>query len=685
MFDLDEILKNSIINRNFIDSDKTKVDKVGAPLLEGLTTRLYTEIYEVLREYISNSVDAEADQIDIICEEPYDKITIYDNGNGIKNLEDLSDAFGIMYGKELEESEMKKRPQIGLFGIGIYAGAKICDNIEIITTGKNSPELMKALIPIGKWIEKSSLTSPIRYELRDITNYWIVSEQQEKYKELHYTKVTLLNLKENAINVMKVEKTRKKLITKLRRVIPIGYNPSMELVVSSYIKDNYKTLKLDKIDYKKFMDWRKEKLDDVLNRHGLEFDSMYNNTSISFNGEPLYRLYPEKGEKEPLLPMKYWRVKEFYIHKDNGEKQLVGVGWAAFRGSRLKRNRKAKNPIQFSGTFDTKEIAGVQIRLNNVEIISFGRIWNSFNLKLSSQKFDHIWGEIYLFDYQNKIKITPKRTDFIKDDVVCIEILDQIKKWVKNLLRYLDKKRKTPGRWQYCLIRNERINGNIDLIKEFLELQKEKEYSIEDNKEFKKMKEGKLDSINKNYKEFKEQLSQIDIDLIETEILQYLEGLETGLKKKIEEITEKITKLSDFFHDLEEKEKKRLIASKKTSKKSKKSTKKTIETKVKTDSTEKTQTDKEQDKKTSVVEAKSDEKTIDEEEGEVVENVWFDFQKSVIRRYEAYIKHNIGVESLLKFIISIVNTHVHEKNEQEEYTNYLYEELSRLTSNYSKG
>lgn len=102
------------------------VDDVGIFLMESITTGLYKNPMNVLREYISNEMDNEppASKIELKLESK--KVTISGNGPGM-DFDGIREAVRVGFSpKDVVEN-------IGFRGIGIYSGVAICDRVVLTT------------------------------------------------------------------------------------------------------------------------------------------------------------------------------------------------------------------------------------------------------------------------------------------------------------------------------------------------------------------------------------------------------------------------------------------------------------------------------------------------------------------------------------------------------------------------
>ena len=111
----------------------TKED-IGGEILPILTTGLYRNTLDALREYIQNAVDAEADEIQLVIDP--DVVSLTDDGAGMHG-EQARNAirFGVSDKSPLEN--------VGFRGIGIYSGFNICDSLEVYTKSRTDSNTYK--------------------------------------------------------------------------------------------------------------------------------------------------------------------------------------------------------------------------------------------------------------------------------------------------------------------------------------------------------------------------------------------------------------------------------------------------------------------------------------------------------------------------------------------------------------
>jgi hypothetical protein len=96
---------------------------VGASLLDIVSGALYSQVLDVVREYIQNAFDAKASRVHIVLRD--DEIWIRDDGVGLGPA-------------TLDQARMvavsaKKPGDVGFRGIGVYSSYNVADSLELIT------------------------------------------------------------------------------------------------------------------------------------------------------------------------------------------------------------------------------------------------------------------------------------------------------------------------------------------------------------------------------------------------------------------------------------------------------------------------------------------------------------------------------------------------------------------------
>lgn len=99
-------------------------EDIGGELLPILTSGLYRDVFDTLREYIQNAIDADSQQIDIVIDP--DIVSVSDDGVGMTG-DEARNAF------KLGISEKNPLENVGFRGIGIYSAFNLCNYLEIFT------------------------------------------------------------------------------------------------------------------------------------------------------------------------------------------------------------------------------------------------------------------------------------------------------------------------------------------------------------------------------------------------------------------------------------------------------------------------------------------------------------------------------------------------------------------------
>ena len=101
-----------------------KKEDIGGELLPILTTGLYRNKLDTLREYVQNAIDAGCEKIDVIIDP--DTIMVADDGVGM-SFDEARKAI------RLGISEKSPLENVGFRGIGIYSAFNLCDSLDIYT------------------------------------------------------------------------------------------------------------------------------------------------------------------------------------------------------------------------------------------------------------------------------------------------------------------------------------------------------------------------------------------------------------------------------------------------------------------------------------------------------------------------------------------------------------------------
>jgi hypothetical protein len=122
----------SIEEKREIKSVGTRFGGISPSVLRELSG-VYQPFVKAIKEIISNSYDADANNVYLIFKDDYKHLSIEDDGHGMNPIEFIRDYIRI--GKSLAKEEYTKsgRPRIGGKGIGFLAPARYCESIKVTT------------------------------------------------------------------------------------------------------------------------------------------------------------------------------------------------------------------------------------------------------------------------------------------------------------------------------------------------------------------------------------------------------------------------------------------------------------------------------------------------------------------------------------------------------------------------
>ncbi len=156
---------------------------IGARLIETITSGLYDGNLNCVREYIQNSIDSGAKNIDIYLENG-NTLVIHDDADGM-------DESGLKEALSIGKSK-KEKDQIGWRGLGIWSGVSASMKIVIISKMKNKPKLR---VEIDNEILREAYQSnePITNILTKATSDIEEVElgKNESFKDDHFTIIRL--------------------------------------------------------------------------------------------------------------------------------------------------------------------------------------------------------------------------------------------------------------------------------------------------------------------------------------------------------------------------------------------------------------------------------------------------------------------------------------------------------------
>lgn len=210
-----------------------------ANTLDVVGRRLYTGKSTWLREYIQNSIDAGAEDIEVVIRDR--ELCINDNGKGMNAVEVENKAFSIG-NPEINPNK------IGELGIGIYAGLGISNRIRILTKKKGMTEAIEAIFDVRKYYGIIEDLAKKDYSLDDAINevFSINKVQNQGDSLVHYTKITFEDLLEDRVNIPTANDIREFVSNNIN--VPIGSSFPWKREVDAYVQGLAKEVKVSIID-----------------------------------------------------------------------------------------------------------------------------------------------------------------------------------------------------------------------------------------------------------------------------------------------------------------------------------------------------------------------------------------------------------------------------------------------------
>lgn len=109
-------------------------EHIGAGLLDSISSGMYPNVYDILREYIQNAIDAHAAWVRISVTKH--EVTILDNGDGM-GLAELDNA------RKVGVSGKPGTGKVGFRGIGVYSSFAVCDQVEVVSRPKSGDGIFR--------------------------------------------------------------------------------------------------------------------------------------------------------------------------------------------------------------------------------------------------------------------------------------------------------------------------------------------------------------------------------------------------------------------------------------------------------------------------------------------------------------------------------------------------------------
>ncbi len=208
---------------------------VYANALDVIGRRLYTGKTTWLREYLQNSIDAGADEIEILIRGK--ELCINDNGAGMNEAEVVNKAFSI--GNPELNTE-----KIGELGIGIYAGLGISNKIKVLTK-KSGGATTEAIFDVRKYYQiiedQTKRGMPFDKVMLEVFSVETASIQGRD--DEHFTRITFEDLLEERVNVPSSSQVKDFVENNINVPISSGFGWKKE--IDEYVKGLAKEVRIN--------------------------------------------------------------------------------------------------------------------------------------------------------------------------------------------------------------------------------------------------------------------------------------------------------------------------------------------------------------------------------------------------------------------------------------------------------
>ncbi len=153
-----------------------------------LSNSTYTNFPSAIREIITNSYDADAQNVWVDIDLKKEIISIRDDGNGMSES-DFGFYLRIAGKSRKKDSELTKgkRRIVGQFGVGFLSALPFCQRYLIETKRKNTDQVVQATIVSTEYINESSKT----VDVEEIPIYGKTKTDKSEYAE-QYTRIRLV-------------------------------------------------------------------------------------------------------------------------------------------------------------------------------------------------------------------------------------------------------------------------------------------------------------------------------------------------------------------------------------------------------------------------------------------------------------------------------------------------------------
>ncbi len=195
-------------------------EHVGANLLDIVSGALYSDVLDIVREYIQNAVDAKAQRVRIVLRE--DEIWIRDDGVGM-TPEGLDGARKVAV-------SAKDAHSVGFRGIGVYASYAACELLEMITRPKGGDEVYSLTLNFRRMrreaTKRAAATPPTAMSLQEaLTRFTEIKLFEGEAPMDEGGAFTLVRLRKPQAHLVSALSDLDELTEYLQRAVPLHFAP----------------------------------------------------------------------------------------------------------------------------------------------------------------------------------------------------------------------------------------------------------------------------------------------------------------------------------------------------------------------------------------------------------------------------------------------------------------------------
>lgn len=378
-----------------MSADSTNVPKVGAFVLETLTTGMYTNPLDALREYVQNAFDSVqnairlkklepgAARIELFIDEKRTALRIHDNGLGISREEVASRLINVgMSGKTMADNA-------GFRGIGRLAGIAYCQRLVFRTRSEGENELHEVIFRCNDLRNSMSPGKEQNEEVADVLQRHTETKHKKTQKGDPFFEVEMEGIKPEGRIFLEWQKIQ----TYLAQVAPVGFDSSSFAPTGEIYA------------------WLKSR-------------------AIALP-EVSLKLHAGKLKQEVFKP--YQRL----VYKTRRERLDINVKGVRFYPD----NAKADSPFwlwyaetNLPGMYEDDAVCGFRLRKNNIALGMDERMTEIFaEVSDSNARFNsYFMGEVYI---QSPDTIPNARRDGFEDGAAWIEIRKELVKFAEERSR----------------------------------------------------------------------------------------------------------------------------------------------------------------------------------------------------------------------------------------------------------